>query len=73
MSKHNNRHFGGIAILINPLLKPHVKILKNTYHDYQGIVLDKKFFNLSQNLYICVVYDPPEGSSYSQNLQYDVL
>ena len=47
MSKHNNRHFGGIAILINPLLKPHVKILKNTYHDYQWIVLDKKFFNLT--------------------------
>ena len=56
MSKHNNRHFGGIAILIDPLLKPHVKILKNTYHDYQWIVLDKKFFQFkSRPLYLCSV------------------
>jgi hypothetical protein len=34
---NNNRHVGGIAILIKSYIKPHVKILKNTNVDYQRV------------------------------------
>ena len=28
---------------------------------------------MKQDLYICVIYNPPENSSYSKNLDYDIL
>jgi len=51
----------------------HIKILENTKPDYQWVKIEKRFFNLKQDLYICVIYNPPENSSYSKNLDYDIL
>ena len=72
-SKHNNRHFGGLAILRKPEIKPHVKILKNTNYEYQWVKLEKDFFGFSKDLYICLVYFPPSGSIYTQRLDKDIL
>ena len=33
----------------------------------------KKHFDLDKDIYICVVYNPPEGSSYSKGLDHDIL
>ena len=73
ISKHNNRHFGCLAILIKPELKPHIKILNNSLQDFQWIMLEKEFFGFNQDLYARVVYNPPEMSSYSKHLDYDIL
>ena len=72
-SKHNKRHFGGLAILRKAEIKPYVKILKNTNPEYQWVKLEKDFFNFSKDLYICLVYYPPSGSVYTQGLDKDIL
>jgi hypothetical protein len=46
---NNNRHFGGIAILIKSYIKPHVKILENTNVDYQRVKLEKTFFGFKKD------------------------
>ena len=69
-TKANNRYFGGIAILIKKELKPHIKVLENTYSDFQ---LEKHFFGFDKDLFICVVYDPPPTSTYYQSLNYDII
>ena len=70
---NNNRHFGGIAIIIKSYIKPHVKILKNTNVDYQRVKLEKTFFGFKKDLFICVTYNPPISSKYTQELKHDVL
>jgi hypothetical protein len=70
---NNNRHFGGIAILIKSYIKPHVKILKNTNVDYQRVKLEKTFFGFKKDLFICVTYNPPISSKYTQELKHDIL
>lgn len=72
-SKHNNRTFGGLAMLCKSEFKPHIKILKNTKADFQWIKLEKEFFNFEKDLYICMLYNPPEGSSYSRGIDFDIL
>ena len=72
-SKHNNRTFGGLAMLCRIEFKPHIKILKNTKSDFQWIKLEKEFFNFDQDLFICMVYDPPENSSYSKGIDHNIL
>ncbi|VDH89489.1 Hypothetical predicted protein [Mytilus galloprovincialis] len=73
VTKYNNRHFGGLAILRKPSLKQHVKILKSSIPDFQWVKLEKQFFGFDKDLFICVVYNPPEGSSYSKGLDHDIL
>ena len=73
VTKYNNRHFGGLAILRKPSLKQHVKILKSSIPDFQWMKLEKQFFGFDQDIFICVVYNPPEGSSYSKGLDHDIL
>jgi hypothetical protein len=70
---NNNRHVGGIAILIKSYIKPHVKILKNTNVDYQRVKLGKTFFGFKKDLFICVTYIPPISSKYTQELKHDIL
>lgn len=72
-SKHNRRHFGGLAILRKTSIKPYVKILKNSNPEYQWVKLEKDFFGFSKDLYICLVYYPPSGSAYTQGLDKDIL
>ena len=51
---NNNRHVGGIAILIKSYIKPHVKILKNTNVDYQPVKLENPSLN-SKKIYSSVL------------------
>ena len=73
ISKKNNRHFGGLAILRKNEIKPYVRILKNTSPEFQWVKLERDFFGFSDDLYICLVYYPPSGSAYTQGLDMDIL
>lgn len=73
VSKHNNRFFGGLAILCKEFLKKHVKILKNTNSEFQWVKLEKSFFGLDEDLFICVTYNPPQNSNYTRSITQDIL
>ena len=72
-SKHNNRNFGGLGILIRKEIKPYIKIMPSTCCDIQWVKMNKDFFGLSKDLYICVMYFPPCASAYTKRLEYDIL
>ena len=61
----NGRHFGGLGILYKPHLKPGLKFLPIKNTNYQWVVLKKDFFNISKDIYTCVVYNPPAQSPIS--------
>ncbi|CAG2219500.1 unnamed protein product [Mytilus edulis] len=71
-TRANNRFFGGLAVLVKKNIKPYVKILKNTCTDIMWIKLEKDFFGFQKDLYMCVVYNPPSMSSYTQGLDRDI-
>ena len=63
-SKKINRCFGGIAILYKENLKDGIKFLGHGNNDYVWVKLSKHFFGISQDMYVCVAYIPPEYSPY---------
>lgn len=71
---NNNRHFGGIAILIKSymVIKRHVKILKNTNVDYHW-VKHEKTFGFKQDMCIFINYNPHIYSKYTQELNHDII
>ena len=73
ITKKNNRYFGGLGILIKQHLRPYVKFLQNTSPEFQWLKLEKTYFGFDRDLFICVVYYPPSGSTYTQKLEIDIL
>ena len=72
-SRHNNRYFGGLGILVRKELKTHIKILNNTNPDFQWIKLDGPHFGFQKDLFICLIYFSPPGSTYTIGLNQDIL
>ena len=60
---HGKREIGGIALLIKTELKHDVTVIKDK-EDFIWFKLNKSFFNLERDLYICAAYIPPEQSKY---------
>ena len=69
----NNRFYGGSLLLIKSNIKEGVKIVENNNAEKVWIKFDKKFFNLTRDLYQCFSYAPPLSSPYTQSLDFDVL
>ena len=69
----NNRHFGGLLILIKKQLKEGVKIIESCNADRIWVKLLKSFFNLKRDIYFCFSYAPPLNSPYTRNLDHEVL
>ena len=61
-----NRYFGGLAVYYKQYLRAGIKFIKSEI-DYLWIKCDRTFFNLSKDMYICMVYIPPEYDSYYKN------
>lgn len=70
---HNNRPrsknaphaFGGLAVGVKTLLVKGVTFLKSTHSEYMWFKLNKRFFGLDKDIYICNVYISPIRSSFS--------
>lgn len=73
VTRANNRHVGGLAVLRKPHVQNHVKILKNSNPDYQWIKLDKNCFGFQKDILICALYYPPITSSYSKKFYLNQL
>ena len=65
-SKNSPHAFGGLAVGVKLQLMKGVKFLKPTHSEFMWFKLNKQFFGLDNDIYICSVYISPSGSSYSQ-------
>ena len=65
--------YGGIAILVKRNIKPGIIFLPSTSSEYQWIKLDKDFFGLTKNIYVCFVYYSPRNSTYSNSSDADII
>ena len=61
------RNFGGISLPIRKSIKDGITIFDNKNSSFVWIKIDKKFFGLLNDLFICFLHIPPENSTYSQN------
>ena len=70
----NERHYGGLAVLIknelNDLLD--IKITHQT-HDYMWLRISKNKLESNEDMYICIAYIPPSNSEYLAKVGVDVF
>ena len=59
------RYSGGIAVVIKNIIKKGVKILPITHSEFLWIKLDKTFFKLDSDIFLCFVYISPVSSSFN--------
>ena len=71
--KKGNQLYGGLGILVKKTIRKGVKYLPVTCSEYQWLELDKKFFGLDKNLYVCFAYIPPQYSSFYVDQNVDFL
>ena len=69
----NNRHFGGSMLCIKNHVRNGVKIVEKFCGDIVWVKLDKTFFSLEKDLFVCFAYVPPSDSPYVKNLDVDIL
>ena len=68
------RPSGGISLFIKSMFRKGIKIYEKHSTDFfVWIRLDKNIFQLDEDLFLCVVYLPPEGSSSYQCLDKDIF
>ena len=71
-SERANRNSGGIIVLIKSELRKGVKFLeKESSEEFVWWKLEKDFFHMKQDLYVCSVYIPPQNSPREQRLDCD--
>lgn len=67
------KRYGGLSVYIRNKIRPGVKCLEHETNDSIWVKLCKKFFGLQKDLFICFVYDPPENSSFTKRISYEIL
>ena len=72
-SKKCNKRSGGISVLVKEKLKSGIKFLEHKNDNYIWLKLCKTFFCLTEDIFLCYIYDPPACSSYTQSLKEDLL
>ena len=58
-------HSGGLAIYIKDSIRNGVTVIPNNNSEYAWLKLDRDFFNLRENIFICFTYISPEGSHFT--------
>ena len=67
------RNSGGIALYIRDSFHKYCTLLEKSGDDIICIKIDKQIFNLSNDLYVCLCYIIPSGSSREAFVDSDVL
>ena len=63
---------GGVGLFIKESLRKHIKILyKISSENIFFCKLDKSYFNFNEDLYVGVIYFPPENSSREKKMKFD--
>jgi exonuclease III len=72
ISQNSRRSSGGITILVKSSLRKGVKFLdKESTEEFVWWKLDKTFFKLPHDIFICTVYIPPQYSSRETRINID--
>jgi len=71
--KANGKTDGGIAMLCKPHLQHGITTVNKSHDDYVWFKLDKAFFGLENNIYLCAAYLPHGNSCYLVEREQDVL
>ena len=61
---NNNRYFGGLTILLDNGIKQGVAILQDGNSEYQWVKLQKIFFNLKKDIFLCFAYIASQSSPF---------
>jgi hypothetical protein len=69
----NNRYFGGLGILIKKDIRKGIQFLEDGNSEYQWLKLDKSFFQLKKDIYLCTLYLVPQSSPYLTKMEINVL
>lgn len=75
-NKHKNarRHSGGLLIYCKKSIFGGITKLNNNHSDIQWLKLDKTFFGLTHDLYMCIIYIRPETSPGNSDVDvFDLL
>ena len=72
-SKKSNNISGGISVFVRTSLKSGVRFLDHRTSDYIWLKLCKTFFGISDDIYLCFIYNPPSNLSYSKSLDDDIF
>ena len=73
VNARNNRYYGGLIIYVKNDIRKGVKFLEHLNEDYVWLKMDKTFFGLDRDLYLCMLYIPPVSSTYYQKREHDTL
>ena len=73
LNKKINRYFGGLVIYYKSELREGIKFIANKTSDYVWMKLNHGYFSLEKDIYLCMAYIPPSGSTYSKARGLDVL
>ena len=72
VSKNSRRSSGGITIFVKSTLRKGTKFLdKESSEEFVWYKMDKTFFKLKHDIFICTVYIPPQNSSRESRLNID--
>ena len=64
---------GGISVLLNRNIASGITLKALTNKDYVWLKLNKDFFNLQNDIHLCIAYIPPSESTYSKRLEINLL
>ena len=71
-SNNARRNSGGITVLVKSELRKGVKFLdKESSEEFVWWKLEKDFFHMKRDLYVCTVYIPPQNSPRERRLNCD--
>lgn len=63
-SKKGNQIYGGLGVLVKKTIRKGIKYLPVRCSEYQWLQLDKNYFGLDKDIYLCFAYIPPQYSSF---------
>lgn len=70
--KDTGKIHGGLSVYIRNSIRTGIKFLNHTTNDCIWLKLCKDFFNNPHDIFLCFLYAPPENSTYSKRIDYDI-
>ena len=67
------KHSGGLLVLIKNQIKQGIKRIKSNPGNFMWLRLQKSFFNMDKDIYLCIAYISPTNSTYTRNTNEDYL